>query len=228
MSKRLLRRALVGLLALEVAGITGASFQATRWKTTDTPQGPVVQLRTIDLPQPLRFFAVHSFFVEFVPEEGTWHRVEIWDRSPPYLKKDLWPFDWEMVKDTLRVEREWEGEDALALESVLARSFESYPWREHYVAWPGPNCNTYAAWVLREAKVAGELPPRAVGKDYGCGVGWTTARDGFQAETPVAGVALGLREGVELHVGELALGLHLWPPAVATPLGRIGFSPSPR
>jgi hypothetical protein len=32
--------------------------------------------------------------------------------------------------------------------------------------WPGPNSNTFAAWVLREAGVAEPLDPRGIGRNY--------------------------------------------------------------
>src|SRR5947209_8250000 len=61
--------------------------------------------------------------------------------------------------------------------------------RDAYRYWPGPNSNTYPAWVLREAGVAGELPPKAVGKDYLgiVGAGVTTTQFGVQVETPLVG-----------------------------------------
>ena len=37
--------------------------------------------------------------------------------------------------------------------------------RYHY--WPGPNSNTFAAWVLREAGIEYPLHWRAVGSHYG-------------------------------------------------------------
>jgi hypothetical protein len=32
--------------------------------------------------------------------------------------------------------------------------------------WPGPNSNTFVAWVLREAGVEHALDPRAIGRNY--------------------------------------------------------------
>ena len=32
--------------------------------------------------------------------------------------------------------------------------------------WPGPNSNTFVAWVLREAGVEHALDPRGIGRNY--------------------------------------------------------------
>ena len=50
----------------------------------------------------------------------------------------------------------------------------------------------------------------------------------MQVETWILGFKLGLEEGVELHVLDLPLGVHLWPPGITVPVnpGRIGFDDS--
>ena len=44
--------------------------------------------------------------------------------------------------------------------------------------------------------------------------------------TPVLGLKIGLKEGIEIHIIGLAIGIDLWPPAIIVPLGpgRIGFA----
>lgn len=64
------------------------------------------------------------------------------------------------------------------------------------------------------------------GKDYLepiMGAGLSTTRTGVPIETPLVGVKVGLKDGLELHLLELILGLDLWLPALKTPLGRLGF-----
>ena len=119
----------------------------------------------------------------------------------------------------------WDGDEATRIADVLRRP-DDYPYRNQYRAWPGPNSNTYAAWSLRTAGVPFDPHPLAVGKDYrgpfGFGLGVTPAFTGAQVETPLVGIAVGAREGVELHLLALTLGLDLWPPAFKTPFGRYG------
>ncbi len=198
---------------------------------SSTPDGPVAQLWYGPLPKPLNLSAVHYWLVTFDPAEGRWHRWDLWEY------KDVRPPNWGHVHEDLmapdawpgggpgRPEREWHGDEARAIRNVLARSPE-YPYRNRYLAWPGPNSNTYIAWVLREAGVSADIDPRAIGRDYlgRVGIGWTTTRTGVQAESPVLGVKAGLKDGVELHFLTFTLGIDTWPPALKTPLGRVGFA----
>jgi hypothetical protein len=65
-----------------------------------------------------------------------------------------------------RLAAEWNGEFALHIHSVLERCNKDYPHRHRYLPWPGPNSNTFVAWVLREAGIDFTLPWKAMGKDY--------------------------------------------------------------
>lgn len=97
-----------------------------------------------------------------------------------------------------------------------------------YIFYPGPNSNTFGDVVLRRCKLAASLPSTAVGKDWRgvFGVGITSERTGVQIETPVLGLKIGLKEGIELHVIGLSIGIDFWPPAIIVPVGpgRIGFA----
>jgi hypothetical protein len=97
-----------------------------------------------------------------------------------------------------------------------------------YLFYPGPNSNTFGDVVLRRCKLSAGLPSTSVGKDWRglVGAGLTSERTGVQLETPVVGVKLGLKEGIELHVLGLSIGIDLWPPAIIVPLGpgRLGFA----
>ena len=64
-----------------------------------------------------------------------------------------------------RVAARWDGEVARRIAEVLQKA-QSYPHCERYRMWPGPNSNTFAAWVLREAGVAATLDPRGIGRNY--------------------------------------------------------------
>jgi len=84
--------------------------------------------------------------------------------------------------------------------------------------------------MLRRCGLRASLPATAIGKDYRglVGASWTSEGTGFQVETAIFGLGLrvGLREGVEVHVLGLAIGVDLWPPALIVPLGsgRLGFA----
>jgi hypothetical protein len=110
------------------------------------------------------------------------------------------------------------------LDAEVGRYNERHPT---YWPIPGPNSNTFIAESLRHCGIHVELPSTCIGRDYRgpIGAGVTESGTGVQLESWVAGVRVGLREGVEGHVTGLALGVHAWPPGITVPVnpGRIGI-----
>lgn len=194
----------------------------------ERPDGPVVQLRACSIPY-IRVVAVHCFFVAYDPVDKAWHRYEVWQTADAgknswgHVTCDLMPPDSDTGGGPVATYAEWHGQEANQLLKVLRQSVD-FPDRNTYHYWPGPNSNTYPAWVLRSAGVAGELPPKAIGKDYLgiVGAGLTTTHTGVQVETPVVGLKVGWRDGMEVHLLCFTFGIDLWHPAVKTPLGRLG------
>lgn len=59
------------------------------------------------------------------------------------------------------------GDKARALLPKIAAAAESYPYPDEYTAFPGPNSNTFTAWIAREVPELNlKLPWRAIGKNY--------------------------------------------------------------
>lgn len=107
---------------------------------------------------------------------------------------------------------------AVAIEA-RARELDP-PYATGYRVWPGPNSNT----LVRElAAVAPELgfvfDPNCIGKDYPgwVDVGLTASRTGVRVDTVPLGFAVGLREGLEVHVLGMTLGVSLDPPGLSLP-----------
>jgi hypothetical protein len=100
------------------------------------------------------------------------------------------------------------------VDDLIARveaAVREYPYPKTYHVWPGPNSNTFTAFVLRKVpELRVDLPPTAIGKDY---LGWrsvnkTPSGTGGQASLfGVVGVAAGLEEGVEVNILGLSFGL---------------------
>jgi hypothetical protein len=109
----------------------------------------------------------------------------------------------------------------------IKRVAHEYPYAHEYLAWPGPNSNTFTAHVARAIpELALDLPPTAIGKDY---LGYKlhgAAPSGHGAQVSLLGVvgALASRvEGFEINVLGLSLGIDAFSPALRLPLvGRIG------
>jgi len=134
------------------------------------PAGAVVQLRCAKIPC-VSAIAAHCWFAEFDPSDRRWHRWEVWQeagRGPGdrgHLRKDLMGPARGVGAGGSWALAEWTGAEAARLAAVL-HDPQRYPWCETYHYWPGPNSNTYVAWVLREARVPADLPPAAIGKGY--------------------------------------------------------------
>ena len=125
----------------------------------------------------------------------------------------------------LLAEARGEGVDALIgrIEAAIAR----YPWQDQYRVWPGPNSNTFVAWVLRAApELRVNLPPTAVGKDWLGAVPFAKLPSGTGVQANafgVLGVAAGWQEGVEVNVLGLTFGIDPRHLALKLPLiGSIG------
>ena len=99
--------------------------------------------------------------------------------------------------------------------------------RKEYWPWPGPNSNTFIDILLRKCNLHADLPATAIGADYRgkLGASWTSGGTGFQIESTIVGIKLGLTEGIQIHILGLAIGIDFWPPAIIVPVGpgRIGF-----
>lgn len=129
-----------------------------------------VELRCAALPSLLGLIASHYWFVVFDGDEI--HRWEVWQtqnaggRSIGHVHCDLKPPDAGVGGGPARLAAAWSGAEAARLKQVLERAASTYPFCHRYFYWPGPNSNTFAAWVLREAGVGHALPPRAIGRGY--------------------------------------------------------------
>jgi hypothetical protein len=134
---------------------------------------------------------------------------------------------WFGSRPELLVDARGEGVEAL-IDSVEA-AVADYPYPTTYRTWPGPNSNTFTAHVARRVpELRLDLPPTAVGKDYlpnGSPAAVTPSGTGLQLSLlGLAGVLVGIEEGVELNVLGLTFGLDWNRPALKLPgVGRLGF-----
>ena len=101
------------------------------------------------------------------------------------------------------------GVDAVV--ARIVRAVHAYPYHDSYRVWPGPNSNTFTAFVLRQVpELRADLPPHAIGKDY---LGprlfaRSPSGTGLQASAFGAlGVLAGVEEGLELNVLGLTFGI---------------------
>lgn len=121
------------------------------------------------------------------------------------------------------------GEEVDHLIARLHEAAARYPHATDYRIWPGPNSNTFIAYLAREVpELRLELPSTAIGKDYlpaGAAFGSAPSGSGVQMSLfGVLGFTVAAEEGLELNVLGLSLGVDAWPPALKLPgIGRIGM-----
>jgi hypothetical protein len=111
-----------------------------------------------------------------------------------------------------QIYRDIRGADAQALIPQIEAAVSSYPHAYRYVLWPGPNSNTFVAYVAREVPgLAVDLPPTAIGKDYindGDLFGPAPSNTGIQISIlGLLGLTIAVEEGIELNVLTLGVGV---------------------
>jgi hypothetical protein len=119
------------------------------------------------------------------------------------------------------------GEWAEKLIEPIREAVERYPYPHRYRVWPGPNSNTFVAWVAREVPGLGvDLPPTAIGKDYLPGTVFAEAPSGTGYQISLfglLGLTLAVDEGIELNLLGATIGVDILSPALKLPgLGRLG------
>jgi hypothetical protein len=177
--------------------------------------------------------AVHSW-IAFKPEgAAAYDRYEVvgWGVShgAPAVRRNLRPPDARWAGSDPELVAELRGADAAEAIPKLEDAIRRYPFRDRYLTWPGPNSNTFVAWLAREVpELRVTLPPTAIGKDFLPGgqlVAWAPSGTGFQLSLGgLLGITLARGEGLEVNFLGLVVGLDPSGPALKLPgVGRLGF-----
>jgi hypothetical protein len=124
---------------------------------------------------------------------------------------------------------EYRGPGTQQLIDRIEAAVADYPHAGEYRVWPGPNSNTFTAFVARRVpELRLDLPPTAIGKDYlgdGRWFGSLPSGSGWQISlSGLLGIGIGLEEGLELNLLGLSAGLDFDDLALRLPgFGRIGI-----
>lgn len=178
-------------------------------------------------------FAVHTWVSTKQAGADHWqvHEVMGWRRPIVRSGPDLPDRRWYGAEPRLLAELRGAEAEA-AIPNILA-AVQSYPYPDTYEAWPGPNSNTFVAWLIRETpQLEVVLPNIAIGKDYPAPGAFnrTPSNSGYQASLfGYAGVATSVQEGLEINLLGLNFGLDPWHLGVKLPgFGQLSFrSPWP-
>jgi hypothetical protein len=176
-------------------------------------------------------FAHHSWIVIKERGAGSYTRFDKvgWGRP---VKINNWAPDARWYGHTPTLVAAIEGPAAERLIPRIKAAVARYPYnrRGAYAVWPGPNSNSFVAYVLASVPEAGiVLPPTAIGKDWRADsqiIGLTPSRTGIQLSLGGwLGITVGWVEGVEINVLGLVTGFDIRRPALKLPgFGRIGMA----
>ncbi len=178
---------------------------------------------------------VHTWIATKRSDEDFYTRMEVmgyalrWSGQAVQIRRGRPDSYWYGNKPELL--REIRGDSKVdAMIDRLQTAAAEYPYNHHYKVWPGPNSNTFLAYLGRKVTELNlELPSTAVGKDYlpdRAIFEKTPSGEGVQFSLNGAfGVTLGLEEGIEMNIAGLTAGLDFSPIAIKLPaVGRLGVS----
>lgn len=175
-------------------------------------------------------FAEHMAIVLKAEGATRWTRYDVVGWGNP-VRRDAFAADAWWYGNRPYVVASFSGAEATALIPRIENSIARYPnsSRGSYVVWPGPNSNSFVAWVVRHTEgFAMELPAAAVGKDYlGSGMGFGPAASGtglVVSAWGVLGFTAALEEGIELNLLGAAIGIDPGDLAIKLPaLGKLSL-----
>ena len=198
----------------------------------ETTPEPVIQVYSARCIGWRGYFGVHTW-IAVKPARAkayTIYEVTYWHlrrRGSTVAMRKRAP-DQRWFGNAVKLLAERRGDDVGVLIERIEKSVRDYPYCGKYVAWPGPNSNTFVAHILRTLpELDLDLPPTAIGKDY-IGRRWLSAApsgSGFQLSLfGLLGVLVSRVEGFELNFLGLTFGFDPFTLALKVPvIGRLGL-----
>lgn len=183
-------------------------------------------------------FAMHTWIAMKPTGASRFNRYEVMgfgvSEGAPAVRIDRTGPDnyWFGAMPEIILDRRGPGVDAV-IEKIHA-AVAAYPYPRSYRAWPGPNSNTFTAFIGRAVpELRLDLPSNAIGKDYlpnGSVFAAAPSGTGYQLSLfGLAGLLAAREEGLELNLLGLTFGLDLASPGVKLPgIGRLGLPSAPQ
>ena len=160
-------------------------------------------------------FGVHTWVAVKPTDAAHWTVYEVigwrlrWSDSAVVISDRSPDARWFGNAPELYAEKRGEGVDQLI--ARIDKAARDYPYASEYGVWPGPNSNTFTAWLTRAApELQVDLPATAIGKDYLRDKLVDSAPSGSGKQISLAGL-LGVTassvEGIEVNILGLTFGL---------------------
>lgn len=121
------------------------------------------------------------------------------------------------------------GEQAASAIDKIAQASSDYSYQDSYSVWPGPNSNSYVAYIARQVpELDFVMPATAIGKDYlgnGKFLAPTPSGTGYQFSLyGLLGISLARKEGLEINILGAVFGVNPLTPAINLPgIGLINW-----
>jgi len=174
------------------------------------------------------YFGVHTWIAVKPGDAPAWTVYEVigwrlrWAESVVAVRNKAPDARWFGASPELYAEKRGAGVDRLI--ERIEKAAREYPYAHEYTVWPGPNSNTFTAWIGRAVpELEIDLPATAIGKDYLGNSIFAAAPSGsgFQVSLGgLLGIAASGVDGVELNL--LGLNFGVSPNGVKLPIvGRI-------
>ncbi|MDH3376292.1 MAG: DUF3750 domain-containing protein [Gammaproteobacteria bacterium] len=200
----------------------------------DTEPRAVVQVYAARAFNWRGLFAVHTWLAVKPAGAGhyTVHQVvgwRAWHGRPVVVSHNDQP-DRKWYGQAPQLLLDLRGETAAAVIDSIHAAVRDYPYANRYTLWPGPNSNTFTAFVGRRVpELRLHLPATAIGKDFlSNGAVFASAPSGTGYQLSIYGLlgaTAAWHEGFELNVLGLTFGIDLRRPAIKFPgLGRVGMA----
>ncbi len=174
-------------------------------------------------------FGVHTWIATKAEGGGQYRTYQVMSWRRPTVVVSTGVPDRRWYGNAPKLLADYRGSRAQAMLAAIDSAVAHYPASDRYRAWPGPNSNSFVAWVARQVpSLDVVLPNTAIGKDYLFDdvIAPTTSRSGYQFSIGgILGVTAGLAEGVELNLLGLSFGVDVLYPAFKIPgIGRLGVA----
>ena len=239
------RFVLYAIVMTVVTIATSCTHMRSDWRTASTePVGlapdpdevkeAVVQVYGARTVGAKGLFGVHTWVAVKPTEAEEWTVYEVvgwrlrWSQSAMVVHSRSPDARWFGSAPELYADRRGPGVDKLI--ERIDRAARDYPYGADYRAWPGPNSNTFTAWIARAVpELEVDLPATAIGKDYlgSAIVGAAPSGSGYQLSlVGVLGLTVSGVDGLEFNV--LGLNFGIGRNGVKLPMvGRVGSSSEP-
>jgi len=168
------------LISLILLGLTGCT--TNDWRTASREPAGIAPNPTLTREAVLQvygapawgwrgWFAIHTWVAAKPTSEESYTVYEVvgWRlrRGLPVVRIEMDLPDRYWFGERPRLLKEFRGDGVDKLIVAVDRAAKSYPWPDTYTAFPGPNSNTFTAWIARQVPELGlDLPFSAIGSGY--------------------------------------------------------------